>query len=269
MVQLVSRRTGASGEPAHEGCIDAAISADGRQVAFTCDGPLVAADTNDVSDVYVRNLDTQVTTLVSVASDGTVGDAPRREARDRGRTAARRSSRSSRSADNLDQTVPAGQRFPRIYLRRITPAVSDTLLVSNDGDAATHGGDAESPSISDDGLRVAFDTRDDLTGEEQNGSARRLRARLPRQPAENDLRQPQDRRRRRGPATAARRSPLISGDGSLRSCSRPSSARPRQDAGGGSDVYLRSLADETTTLVSAANGGTHGNGPSARRRHQL
>jgi len=48
------------------------VSADGRYVAFSSwASNLVANDTNDQSDIFVRDLKTGTTTLVSVASDGT------------------------------------------------------------------------------------------------------------------------------------------------------------------------------------------------------
>ncbi len=51
---------------------DPVLSADGRYVAFTsADNTLVSGDTNGTSDVFVRDLTTNVTTRVSVASSGT------------------------------------------------------------------------------------------------------------------------------------------------------------------------------------------------------
>ncbi|MEN0013209.1 MAG: hypothetical protein AAGC46_07585 [Solirubrobacteraceae bacterium] len=56
---------------------DPTLSADGTTVVFTTDGPLVSADTNGVSDVYVRNLLTGTTTLASRATGagGTISAA--------------------------------------------------------------------------------------------------------------------------------------------------------------------------------------------------
>ena len=51
---------------------DATFSADGRYVAFTSDSSqLVAGDTNNRGDVFVRDRLTSQTTRVSVATDGT------------------------------------------------------------------------------------------------------------------------------------------------------------------------------------------------------
>ena len=91
-VILASRATGADGEPSHSYCYQPAISDDGSRVAFTCDGPLDPADTNaPASDVYVRDLSSATTHLVSRASGtGAVGDrassspSPERERRIRG-----------------------------------------------------------------------------------------------------------------------------------------------------------------------------------------
>ena len=53
-----------------------AISADGRYVAFTSSAAnLVPDDTNGATDVFVHDRDTGTTTRVSVASDGTEGEA--------------------------------------------------------------------------------------------------------------------------------------------------------------------------------------------------
>ncbi|GLZ31919.1 hypothetical protein Lesp02_41070 [Lentzea sp. NBRC 105346] len=52
-----------------------ALSADGRYVAFRSDATtLVPGDTNGVADVFVRDMESGVTTRVSVAADGTQGD---------------------------------------------------------------------------------------------------------------------------------------------------------------------------------------------------
>ena len=50
------------------------LSHDGRYMAFSTDAPLVAADTNGVDDVYVRDREAGTTTLVSVRRDGGLGN---------------------------------------------------------------------------------------------------------------------------------------------------------------------------------------------------
>jgi len=60
-----------SGEQGSKGHGDAAISADGRFVAFRSDSPnLVPGDTNETEDVFVRDRKTRTTQRVSVSSTG-------------------------------------------------------------------------------------------------------------------------------------------------------------------------------------------------------
>ena len=55
-----------------DACYFPRISANGRAVTFYSESPdLVAGDTNDVEDVFVRNIRKGRTTRVTVASDGT------------------------------------------------------------------------------------------------------------------------------------------------------------------------------------------------------
>src|SRR6059036_2743086 len=62
--------TGAGGGNGHS--VSPVISTDGRYVAFESEAAnLVANDTNGVSDVFVRNLQSGTTTLLSVNSSGT------------------------------------------------------------------------------------------------------------------------------------------------------------------------------------------------------
>lgn len=57
-------------------CREGALSVDGRFVAFSCTSSnLVANDTNDIQDIFVRDRNTDTTARVSVASDGTQGNA--------------------------------------------------------------------------------------------------------------------------------------------------------------------------------------------------
>jgi Tol biopolymer transport system component len=154
-VTLVSRGSGANGAPATQNCDDPAISDNGNRVAFTCDGPLDAADDNDVQDVYVRDLTTNETILVSRATAlGTAGDGDSDSPAlsEDGSVVTFES-----EANNLGGTTDDSTQ---IYRRVIsaTPAANVTLLVSRGDGAAGKLPDASSqlPSISDDGDRVAF-----------------------------------------------------------------------------------------------------------------
>ncbi len=71
--QLVSRASGVAGAAGNNGSDQPSISADGRHVAFASNATnLDPGDGDTASDVYVRDLDTNQTTLASVAT--TVGD---------------------------------------------------------------------------------------------------------------------------------------------------------------------------------------------------
>ena len=148
-VVLVSRRDGANGEPSHSECYSPAISDDGLRVAFVCEGPLDAADTNAYGDVYVRTVATGTTTLVSrVGANGPAGN-----------------NRSGEPAlsDNGDYVafmshatdLAPGITGSRYILRRHIPT-QQTVIVSRRDGAAGALLDGVAPSITDNGNEVAF-----------------------------------------------------------------------------------------------------------------
>src|SRR5262249_11844566 len=76
VTELVSRVDGPGGAFAQG--VDSAgtdVSADGRRVVFATADGLVPADVNGQTDVYVRDLVAESTTLVSVGASGDGGDA--------------------------------------------------------------------------------------------------------------------------------------------------------------------------------------------------
>ncbi|MCG3125932.1 MAG: Protein TolB [Phycisphaerae bacterium] len=126
-----------------------ALSANGRFIAFSTDADnLVPDDTNGRRDVFVRDLWTQTTERVSVASDGTQADE--------------RSLRCSISADgrlvaftsafDFDPTDAGGNTD--IYVHdRLT---RETRLVTRSGSVRTKDGFSDRPAISPDGRFVAY-----------------------------------------------------------------------------------------------------------------
>ena len=246
-VELVSRADGVNGEPAHGDCGEAAISNDGRQVAFTCATSLDPVDTNSLVDVYVRNLDTHRTTLISRAPGGAVGDKESVDpaiAVDGGTTFVAFTS----SAKNLlpGQTLDTLQE--RVYRRAIGGGGDAMTLVSTNGNLALAQGDGENPSISNDGLHVAFDTLQRLDAADTSG-VRDVYVRdfSPAQPVSTLVSVAQAP----GGGDIAQH-PFISGDGSVVAFDLARGAT--------SNVFRRVLADATPpTLISAVNGGTPGN----------
>jgi Tol biopolymer transport system component len=151
---LVSRATGAQG--ANGGCcaLTLDISADGRYVAFDAGAAsLDPADIDQSNDVYVRDLETNTTALVTRAT-GALGakgngasDNPSISAD--GRYVAFRSRASNLSADDPDVTSD-------VYVRDMQTDTT-TLVSRATGAAGVKGGGASlSPSISGDGRFVAF-----------------------------------------------------------------------------------------------------------------
>ena len=152
-VTLVSRASGAAGEPAHRDCYQASIDDAGTRVAFSCSAALDPADTNGLAlDVYVRDLSTNTTTLVSRASNlGAVGNqgASDPSISGNGEYVAFQSISSNLHPDALGNDL-------RVYRRQLG-ADNETIVVSRrsgaQGGAVVRGSD---PSISSGGNFVAF-----------------------------------------------------------------------------------------------------------------
>ncbi len=69
--KLISRASGAAGAGGTGASYSPSISDDGRYVAFSSDSPnLVAGDTNNTSDIFVRDTVANTTTRISVGLDG-------------------------------------------------------------------------------------------------------------------------------------------------------------------------------------------------------
>jgi Tol biopolymer transport system component len=257
-VMLASRSSGAAGEPAHVDCTEPAISDDGSRVAFMCFGALDPADTNAASDVYVRDIPSASTILVSRAGGlGPVGnqgsDEPRLNAT--GEYVAFAS-----NATNLDPDATSGQK---LYRRQIGGA-NATIVVSRRPAAIGNQpvDAANDSSISDDGNRIAFTNPggDQLDPADTNGfgdvyvrdvaaGTTVLASRAPGAGAAGN-----------GPS----RSPALAGDGSAVAFqSTANSFDHDEDADTGSDIYWRSLVGTTnqqnTALVSINAAGDKGN----------
>jgi Tol biopolymer transport system component len=129
------------------------ISADGKWIAFVSASALVPADTNGNSDVYVAERSTGVLSLVSVATDGSLGAAD---------------SGAGGIAINADGSVIAFQSVALnldpsdtntggdIFVRDRTASATTRVSLGNDGSQADHG--CSAPAISADGNLVAFES---------------------------------------------------------------------------------------------------------------
>lgn len=134
-----------------------AISPDGRYVAFTSAATnLVPGDTNGVPDIFVHDRTLKVTTRVSVASTG----APSPQANDW-------SSQPSISADG--RFVAFSSRASNlvggdtnlgwdVFVRDTTAGTTERVSVSSSGAQGNQFFSGADPSISEDGLSVAFNS---------------------------------------------------------------------------------------------------------------
>ena len=178
---LVSRATGKLGAVARPDSRVTAISADGRAITFFTRAQLSPDDSGSNFDVYVRNLATSTTTLVSRATGaaGARGDADSRLSAisGDGRLVAFSSPATNLSAADIDPELD-------VFVR--DTVANTTTLVSRASGAGGAAGDASSfgAAISDDGRVVAFGSRaTNLSAADSLGDAdtyvRELRGQFP------------------------------------------------------------------------------------------
>lgn len=125
------------------------ISQDGNRVVFHTSSPLEEASDNHADDVYVRDLETSTTILVSVAADGGGGNGHSRfgSLSADGRYVAFQS-----TADNL---VPDDDNaMMDVFVRDLV--TGETTLVSRADDGTLGNNISQGPQISADGRYVAF-----------------------------------------------------------------------------------------------------------------
>jgi Tol biopolymer transport system component len=138
------------------------ISGDGRYVAFDSDGDLVAGDSGNYYDIFVRDLLAGTTTRVSVDSDGNEGSGHSYSPSisGDGRYVAFES-----FATNLVAGGTNGNAHVFVHDRQT--GITTIVSVHSDGTEGDH--DSSSPSISGDGRYVAFQSQaDNLVGGDTN-----------------------------------------------------------------------------------------------------
>jgi Tol biopolymer transport system component len=164
-VSVASDGTQANGASAYINCFcirtGLSISADGRYVAFHSDADnLVKGDTNGVTDIFVHDLVTGETTLVSVSSDGTQGNRSSFSSKisKDGRYVA-----FSSDATNLVEGATNGGTFLHDRL------TGETTLASVSNDWIQGNDDFSCSSISADGRYEAFfSSEDNLVEDDTN-----------------------------------------------------------------------------------------------------
>lgn len=143
-------------DPQYSG--DVSMSDDGRLIAFrsTVD-KLVPGDTNNESDVFIHDMTTGVTKLVSVSSTGKQANGPSVEPQiaNDGKTIVFSSS-ATNLTDGPFPTCDYGNACRQVYLHDLSSGVTSLITPSSNG-GPVEGGAAD-PTISDDGRYVAFES---------------------------------------------------------------------------------------------------------------
>jgi Ca2+-binding RTX toxin-like protein len=228
------------------------ISGDGRFVTFASDATnLVPGDTNNSTDIFVRDLSTNTTTLVSASSSGDRGnnDSELPSISANGRFVAFRS-----FATNL---VPGDTNDSRdIFVRDLLTNTITLVSVSSNGDRANES--SSRCSISADGRFVAFSSRASnlVPGDTNNSDDIFVR----------DLSTNTTTRvsisSRGNQGNEDFYTPFISADGRFVTFSSEASNLVPGDTNDSEDIFVRDLATNTTTRVSVDSAGNQGNSDS-------
>jgi hypothetical protein len=258
---LVSRATGASGAKGNHNALNPSISGDGRFVAFHSQATnLDPADTDSLRDIFVRDLQTDTTTLVSrgtgLAGAKSNGESALPAISDDGNLVAFRS-----TATNLPGDTDAAND---IFLRDIQAGT--TLLVSRaDGAAGANSAlDSFTASISGNGRYIAFgtnavnfdpvdaDSNTDVYLRDVQSSTTTLVSRASGPTGA------------KGNALSTQRG-MVSDDGRFVAFNSRSTNLTPDDPDSLMDVFVRDVQSATTELVSRASGvtGPKGNGASS------
>ena len=154
------------GREANSGSGYPAISGNGRYVAFaSMASNLVPGDSNHSPDVFLHDLRTGTTEIVSVATGGEHGNSG--------------SSFPSVSADgrfvafeSFSTNLPDGGNGVNVYVRDRTAETTEIVSIKTNGERVQGGAFNELASISDDGRYVVFRSANrDLVPGDSNGSA--------------------------------------------------------------------------------------------------
>ena len=259
---LVSRATGTAGSVGDGDSVDCSISADGRYVAFTSEADNLDPDSNDsFADVFVRDLQSNTTTLVSRASGaaGVVSDSVSLSGTSI--SADGRHVAFSSNADNLD--LDSNDSVVDVFVRDLE--ADTTTLASRASGAAGVVGDNSSfnASISADGEHVGFKSGADNLDPDSNDSVDDVFVR--------DLQADTTALASRAGGAAGvvgdsgSEGPSLSSDGSQVAFVSGADNLDADSDDSVGDVFVRDLEGNTTTLASRASGaaGAVGDGSSS------
>jgi Tol biopolymer transport system component len=257
---LVSRANGPAGAPGDGTSRNPSISADGRHVAFESQANNLVADdakTPGQSDIFVRDLDSGVTELISRASGATGAAATDYSfepaiSGDGLRVAF--ASRAQLDPEDIDK-----EDFPEdVFVR--DRASQTTFLVSRASGptGAPSDVEADEPAISADGNHVAFASEAKLTGQKSystlNVFVRDLTTATTQLVSVGD----------EGGSFPPKGAPSVSADGRYVAFESGANKISPVDADGRPDVFVRDMAMGLTVTASRASGrlGVPSDGPS-------
>lgn len=226
----------------------ATISDDGRYVAFTTNGVLLPADTNNSVDVYVKDIQTGAVVRANLSSAGAQGAQFCENARlsGNGRYVAFASFDTGFVPNDLNGVED-------VFLRDLQ--TNTTTLVSVSTVGAQAGAACNNPSISADGRYVAFtSSATNLVPNDNNGL---LDAFVRDTVLNTTVRVNVDSAGVE--ANGASGSPILSADGRFAAWTSGATNHVMGDANGQLDVFLRDLTIGRTTLVSTSSSGAQGN----------
>ncbi|HUG70323.1 MAG TPA: Calx-beta domain-containing protein, partial [Pirellulaceae bacterium] len=223
------------------------LSDDGQWITFISDaGNLVANDTNNVRDVFVRDMQNSATTLVSVNSVGTgpgnnSSDSPR--ITPDGNFVVFTSQASNLVGDDTNGTTRD------VFVRDLINGTT-TLVSRNSAGTGSGSGNSSNPTISGNGQFVAFvSNASNLAANDTNGSTADVFVHDLLAGVTTLLSVNSDSS---GSGNLSSSSPIITNDGAIVVFASHASNFVADDNNGSQDIFIRDLAAATTTVASAA-----------------
>ncbi|MEG4986469.1 calcium-binding protein [Microcoleus sp. BR0-C5] len=226
------------------------ISADGRFVAFYSDASnLVPGDTNNLADIFVRDLSSNTTTRVSVDSAGNQANS------DSYYPSISADGRFVAFSSNSSNLVPGDPNYRyEIFVRDLS--TNTTTRVSVDSAGNLGNGYSYYPSISADGRFVAFysDATNLVPADDTNNSPDVLVRDLS---TNTTTRVSVDSAGNQ--ANSDSYTPSISADGRFVAFYSDASNLAPGDTNNAPDIFMRDLLANTTTRISVDSAGNQGN----------
>jgi Tol biopolymer transport system component len=247
-----------SGVPVEGESYAPSLSGDGQRVVFVSDGAtLVAVDSNQVADVFLRDLGAQATTRLSVSQTGAEAD---------GASSAPRISTDGRfvAFSSLATNLVAGDTNAQsdVFVRDLQAGTVECVSLATGGAPAD--GASEGVAVSGDGRYVVFaSTATNLIEGEQLADAARVWDLYRRDRVAGAI-----VRVSASPAglkgNAHSFAPVISADGRYVAFTSHASNLIASDTNGCPDVFVRDVQSGTTVRVSTGLGGGEPTGDSLR-----